>query len=613
MLQKSSIKSVCFALLTAIAFFMNVEAIGDAKTVKKLFTADPFLMASVCVLLFVFYRRYSCKPERTATILSALFAFFSVFGYSYLKTGSHALVFGSVSVFLASVTMFAGYFFFFAAGLTLLEKRLLSDRQRIGAPKWFAWLDAHPFLTPFCILLAAWSIYIIAFYPAILSPDPSNQIKQFFNLDTHYSNSVILLNENVKMTNHHPVLHTVLLGGCLTIGRALGSDNFGLFIYSAMQTLVLASALSTTILYMRKLEMPFGFRAGVLALYAFVPMFPLYAMSAVKDVLFTSFVIFYVILLFDLIKNRSEQIKFGRMAVLFAVITLMALLRNNGTYLVWLSLPFLIMVCKGNRLRLGGVFLLFVALTGLYSHLLLPTLGITGGSVREALSIPFQQTARYVKMHGDELTEKEVQVIDRILGYEDLAERYQPHISDPVKNQFNKYATKEDLKAYLGVWFHGLLRHPVTYLEATVNNVYGYFYPGKLNWYVYYSFDDRITENHLTDYHYLAPLKPLRAGFGQAAEIFPRLPLIGLVANIGFNAWILLYIALYTLKTNKKYMVAFLPLLTALLVCVASPVNAYFRYAMPFVFSAPLAIACFIYLRKEEKNVSSNSCSDSLL
>ena len=42
----------------------------------------------------------------------------------------------------------------------------------------------------------------------------------------------ILLDENVVMTNHHPVTHTVLLGGCLKLGTMIGNDNLGLFFYS---------------------------------------------------------------------------------------------------------------------------------------------------------------------------------------------------------------------------------------------------------------------------------------------------------------------------------------------------------------------------------------------
>lgn len=45
---------------------------------------------------------------------------------------------------------------------------------------------------------------------------------------------------------------------------------------------------------------------------------------------------------------------------------------------------------------------------------------ISGGSIREALSVPVQQTARYVKQHYNEMTPEELKVLQAVfskLGY----------------------------------------------------------------------------------------------------------------------------------------------------------------------------------------------------
>ena len=63
--------------------------------------------------------------------------------------------------------------------------------------------------------------------------DSTNQIKQFFGMEIterSSTNSVNLIDENVKITNHHPVLHTVILGSCVKIGKMLGNDNLGIFV-----------------------------------------------------------------------------------------------------------------------------------------------------------------------------------------------------------------------------------------------------------------------------------------------------------------------------------------------------------------------------------------------
>ena len=122
------------------------------------------------------------------------------------------------------------------------------------------------------------------------------------------------------------------------------------------------------------------------------------------------------------------------------------------------------------------VSLLFVVcISFCYNNIILPHFRITPGSVREILSVPFQQTARHYKYYNDEISESDIEIIDKILDVSDLDTRYQEEISDPVKNKFNKYTTNDDLKDYFKVWFKYFLKRPCTYISATINNTYGYF------------------------------------------------------------------------------------------------------------------------------------------
>lgn len=141
-----------------------------------------------------------------------------------------------------------------------------------------------------------------------MSPDPSFQIKQFFNIRTKYADYAILLDNSIFLTNHHPVFHTMILGNCLKFGRLILNDNFGLFIYSLIQMIFLAFTLSYTIKYLINNNINKKICFIFLLLYAFVPMFPLYAMSGVKDTYYTCFIIWYVLKLDILIKRK--KIKF---------------------------------------------------------------------------------------------------------------------------------------------------------------------------------------------------------------------------------------------------------------------------------------------------------------
>ena len=136
------------------------------------------------------------------------------------------------------------------------------------------------------------------------------------------------------------------------------------------------------------------------------------------------------------------------------------------------------------------------------------------------------------------------------------------------------------MKDYFGVWLKGLFKHPDTYIEATMNNVYGYFYPNSTRWYVYYKYDDRITQNNLVDYHYNS-LSSLRKGLSNFGVSFPYIPGIGLISNVGICSWILFLLCYFVTKYKKK------ELLIVLAPSIASPVNCYFRYAMPYLFGLP--------------------------
>ncbi|WP_426348228.1 DUF6020 family protein [Alloiococcus sp. CFN-8] len=543
------------------------------------------------------------KEPLFIAILSLFFSFFMVMGESFRRTNSWDLVLGTPVRLAASGLIFISFFLVFRFTLKKLYK-YIDKGIKVDKPyesnKFLIVFNNHSFILSLIIILLCWLPYIIAFYPSILSPDPSNQIRQFFGIPNYYSEYVVLLDEGVVITNHHPVLHTFILGGMAKVGYLLGSINLGLFIYSILQVGTLSAVFAYTIYYMRELKLPIKLRIAFLLAYSLVPVFPLYAMSAVKDVIFGALIILYIIFLFTVVKAKEgEVMTHRRIGFYMLLIILITLFRNNGIHVILLTLPFAIYKSKAYRRQLGIIFLSTLLIYGGYSKLLLPALRITPGSIREALSIPFQQTARYVLKYEDELTEQEIRAIDKLLNIETLGERYKPEISDPVKGEFNKYAQKEELINYFKVWARGLIKHPGVYIEATMNNTYGYFYPGKTNWYVYYRFDDRLAHDGF-DYHY-NNLFGLRKSLSLFAVAFPYIPVIGLMVNIAFNVWLIFTGAGYLIYRRKLSELIFLsPALVLILICIASPVNAYFRYSLPYIFSMPLMISLFLYSAKME-------------
>lgn len=586
-------KTIALSFFTLFALFIDIQ-----EKTKNIGFSNGIFEMSLCWIFFYFYYKKGREIKSKAfMVVSVIFSVCMLIGNSFESTGDFTLLYKTPIHFVLQLCRFVGYIFFFKTGLTYVYTYLKKYKKIFPYQRVINLFDEHPFFFSCICLFLSYLIYIIAFYPAVLSPDPSNQIKQFFNIETKYLDSVIVTNPNVYLTNHHPVFHTMLLGGCTKIGLLLGSFNLGLFIYTLLQTLTVIFTLSYTVFFMKKINTPYRIRCFFLLFYMFCPIFPLYAMSTVKDTFFSCCIVLYTIQVFVLLQNKDYQKH--QFLFLFLIILLLILFRNNGIHVFLLSFPFIFFILKKIWKKNLILFLLCLACNFGYTKVLLPSFDIPEGSIREMLSIPFQQTARYVTKYENEITEKEREAIDKILVYNTLKERYEPNISDPVKSEFNKYATKEDLKDYFGVWLGQFFKHPLVYLEATVANTYGYFYPNTTSWYVYYKYDDRLSSAGF-DYHY-NPLEGLRNTLSKYANTYKKIPLIGLSVNIGFSFFVLMTLFIYVFYEKKyKYLLLFVPHFVLLLVCVASPVNTYFRYAMPYIFALPILFCMTLFILKKK-------------
>lgn len=561
------------------------------------------LMLVIGVSLIIFYKKYLFMPKKRGyKVLSLLFSLFLVFGYSYSISGTTYLVFGNIICIAISIIRFIVYYFFISTILQLVTNYLLNldlskKSEKKTLKKFKEYYEAHPYKVTILVLLISWLPYIISFYPAILSPDPANQIKQYFNIETHYITGVNLINPNILITNHHPVFHTFILGGFAKIGDLIGSLNFGIFLFSCFQIFILISALSYALVYLKKEGVPFIYRFIILCIFAFTPVFPFYALSPVKDTIFAGLFVFYIIELHKLITNKPYK-KVDYIG-LFLLLLIMMLIRNNGVYIILLSFPALIILLKNKRFKLLILLLLSVFLYVSHNKLLLPYMNITPGSIRETMSVPFQQTARYVKYYNEEITDEEREVIDKILEYDTLASRYEPHLADKVKNKFNKDATTEDLKAYFKVWFLCFFKHPGVYIDAFLNTTYGYFYPNTSNWYIYHEYDTKLIEAGLP-YHYNG-LKIARGALTGIGVAYPYIPIVGSLVNVGFIVWIYLYLLTFMITEHKKKLIPLLlPAFVLLLTVLVGPVNTYFRYIFPIMMSLPLIIGLlYSYIKKE--------------
>lgn len=605
--MKNTLKNLFCSICAAIAVFISMSSFKSLEltSLSKLYSTNVFGMMIVFSLIVRTLFKEKVEISKSKKVLCIILTIFMILGESAQSVGRVDLAFYNIATFTIFIFKLIGFSTIFKICFYYLDiflnnfKNKEINLKNSKMIKFINWFDRKPFLSSFIMILLVFSIYIIAFYPIVLSPDPSNQILQYYNVKTNYVDWAILRDPNVFMTNHHPVMQTYLLGFCIDLGRSILNDNFGLFIYTFIQTLIYASVLAYTIKFLKNNGVSIKLRLILLSIYLVVPHYAFYSVSAVKDTLYTSFMILLVLFMIDLVRNYKDK-KLSNWYIFYItiVVILMSLMRHNGFYIAFISFITLILYSRKNAIKLLIALLVFSTVIIGFNKIIIPKLKIADASIREVLSVPFQQTARLVKYHDKDIETEDKEVIDKILTYDTLASRYDPRLADDVKNKYNKYATKEDLKDYFRVWFKYLVRYPITYVNATMDNMYGYIYPNQHYWYVYDTYDKRITKNGLVDYHFNKNTEFMRNTLIFYESIFPYIPGIGLISSIGFQTWIVLIISFYLKK--KREMIYMIPLYLSIAICFVSPANTYFRYAMPYIFVLPTIV--LLNLNKERRN-----------
>ena len=226
---------------------------------------------------------------------------------------------------------------------------------------------------------------------------------------------------------------------------------------------------------------------------------------------------------------------------------------------------------------------------------MIKNLKISKGSVREVLAIPLQQTARYIMTY--DLTQEEKEDIEKLINIEDFKANYNPESIDIVKQNFKVNCSKEDLKNYFIRWWKMLLKHPGVYISATLNSTYGYFYPDRKE------FKDGLAQFEIDTFNgnkmnldiHLNNVKQ-RNGIESFINMIRNLPFVGLFFSCGFYSWLIIIITLVLIYYRKyKEIIPLVSMYIIILVCVASPVNAYLRYMLPIIISMPFIMGWTYY------------------
>jgi hypothetical protein len=605
------------AFISAVAFTCKIVVLDHTAAIEQAKSNSYFPMliarcsallgghglvgALMLALLAFVYIKFLQKPIWCpySFVCALMFGGFTLLGHSYHYHGNWGFLFAGIQQFMLSTVILVGYVLLFYCLICLLFHSLENSEPPRKAKKvpfvFEKWLDNTMFLKLMLLLILCWSPYILSHYPGSVPYDGYLQLRMFYN--------------DHPISNHHPVVSTWMLGFLFQAGRSIGGDNIGVLVTVVAQTLLTAAVTSLMIIEIFNITPNRVIRYLSLAYFALFSAWPANVQAISKDVFYAAFFgLFYL----TLMRYLSQPQQFKRpldYILLFLFGSCVCLFRSNGIYiLIPVAVVVAIYVLK-KHLCLKILLPLFAAVVPLLviNNLVIPAMEIGQGGVVEALSIPIQQTARYLNEHGAEVTDQEKETINNVFDYDNMAKMYNPVISDPVKNLYKYGSTSSELMEYMHVWFQMFLKHPATYVQAFFHHTYGYYYTENPVYAHGGLYDFYITDTIIvTDYFsfaYPESSASIRSLMSDIARMASDIPGVGLLVTPAIYTWIALLCLFYSLR-RKQYRKIFylLPAFLTIFICLLSPVNGYMRYALPTMIISPLMLClCFCQNNVEVK------------
>ncbi len=451
------------------------------------------------------------------------------------------------------------------------------------------------FVGSILIVFSCWFIFFLRDFPGNATTDSYNQIRQALGDDPY--------------SNHHPVAHTLIIKLLFNLGLNWfdNNQNAAFATYSIFQMLLLAASFSYFIVTMYKFRIKKIVIAIALAFYALVPYHAIYSITIWKDVWFGGIIIVITTTIWRLIRHfqdGNKKLPIFEIIMLFIFGICMCLFRSNGLYAYILLVPFLFMYFRKKNIAISIVTVIVLPIAFIVKGPVYNSMDVTPPDAIESLSIPAQHIAKYIS-DGKEITVEEADLLFNIVDVDMIPERYNPNISDSIKDLVRETNNQEYLEEHKGeflmLWLKLGLRRPSEYLYAQISQTYGYWYPDVQYW-VYAAQIENYGYEFQRDMKISEDTNETLSYFVQS---YKDVPYWGLLWSIGSFTWCGIFmLAVCVVKKRKSELLLYIPIFAILgTLMIATPVFAEFRYAYSMFTTMPvLCVIPFAMKLKSKSN-----------
>ena len=454
--------------------------------------------------------------------------------------------------------------------------------------------DRKLFFIVWAFIFVAWIPAFLILYPGVLSYDAISQTESAINGITN---------------NHHPVMHTWLIGVFMKFGMDCFSRyEYGIGLLSLLQMIILSYSLTRLVFLLKKKNVHIILVIITALLSAFWFTNAVLSVSMIKDTLHAAFLVLFVCHFAEIVTEPSEYCKKKINFVLLPLVSFfMCAFRNNGFHIYVFSFAFLALlrITRVKKIKsfipLIAVIILPVVLFKVYSGPMFKTWNIAQGDMREGMCVPIQQLQRVSALKNDELTDEQRDTLESYIldchdwmGYE-RNRAYTPFNADPAKGWFYTAQYKSNPVDFWKFYFQIGKQFTKTYIVAFLSNTLDFWYPGHyaFSYVMYNSYDPEkfcvpLYRMSIWDSKVLGPFYN-----DLCSSVFWRnAPVLRIFFVPGFSTWILLYGLVLSWKKKgffTKVFPLFLPLIGQYGIMLMCPI-ASFRYSWPLYLLFPIML-----------------------
>lgn len=431
----------------------------------------------------------------------------------------------------------------------------------------------------FCLFLG-----LLACWPGIYAYDAQGQLAQAMYPEARY-------------TMHHPLLHTLFMGKIITLGYRISGENLaaGILLHSISQMLICTAVFTYTVCFVRNITGRKWLAVVSFLYYGFFPTVVLFAFCTTKDVLCGVWLQLMALLVYEMYQDMDGFFaQKGKVFLLIFAGVMMCLFRNNGVYAVALMAVLSVVFFRSGSKAVFGMLVLIAFLSAFSNRGLQAILQARSASMLEACSVPIQQLARVYHEEGEAgFTEEELKLIYQAVSAEDL-KRYEPTISDDVKNYVHfEEAVEKQKGEYLKLWLKTGIRYPGKYIASFLDNTYQAWYPGtSVTRYPERSESDYLDIDGFDTVEREPKIQWLYDIYHKIAAEFSyqKIPGLRLLFSIGAMFWVVLYVWFYGIwQKDNGITAALLLILCFCATCLLGP-TVLVRYYLNLFYIFPVCI-----------------------